>query len=77
MLVTYFFGDLLPPDLDLLNMTFILVNNLSYTSKSTLGEFELFAVRLIDSRAQNMKTVFLTFDLTLTWQLARHDILKC
>ena len=49
-------------------MTFILTQSHSQICTSTLCEFELFATRLTDPTAQNVKTVllFFSFDLTLT-----------
>ena len=55
------------------SMTLLLKQYLPETYKSFLGDFNLFAFltdsmtySLTDSMTQSMKTVFLTFDLTLT-----------
>ena len=47
-------------------MTFALSQYHSHTFSSTLCEFELFATHLTNHTAQNVKTMFFIFDLTLT-----------
>ena len=57
MIVTYLlvtFCDL-TLTLTLFNQTSVLMQYLYYTYARTLSEFKLFAARLIDSRAQNVK----------------------
>ena len=56
-------------------MTFVLTHYHSQTFTSALCEFELIASRLIDPTVQNVKTVFFTFDLTLTLHMT--FMLKC
>ena len=67
MLVTFIFSDLsdLTWTLTFPSITLVLMRCLLQTYKSSLGEFELFAVCLTDHRAQTVKTVFFTFDLTV------------
>ena len=55
----------LPLTLNLLSMTFVLTQYHSQIFTSTLCELELFAARLTDPRAQMVKTMSFTFDLTL------------
>ena len=48
-----------------LGMTFVLMQYISWTYKSTLGELELYAASVVDARTQTVKKVLLTFHLTL------------
>ena len=63
-----FSSDLLWPDIDLDLFRYDLcAHAVSFSNIYQLFvEFELFAAHLSDSTAQNAKTVFLIFDLTLT-----------
>ena len=56
-------------------MTFVLRQYHSQILTSFLCYFELFAAHLTDPIAQNVKTVFFTFDLTMTLHVT--FILKC
>ena len=59
MFVTYFTVTVcdLTLTLTFLSMALILMQYPSWTFTSTSGEFKLFATRLTDLRAQNMKTL--------------------
>ena len=63
-----FSSELLRPDLDLF-ITYVPTQYPSQDIYQHLCEFELFAAGLTDSTAQNVKTVFFTFDLTLVLQV--------
>ena len=56
-------------------INFVLTYYHSQTFTSTLCEFELFAALLTDPTLKNVKTVFFTFDLTLTLHMT--FIVKC
>ena len=64
----FHFSDVFLTDLglDILCMTFVLMQYLCYTNGSTLSELNVYVARLTELRAQNVKTAFLTFDLILT-----------
>ena len=47
-------------------MTVVLMQYLPQIYNNTLGEFGLYTARLTETRAQNVKTMFFAFDLTLT-----------
>ena len=66
MFMTYFLMTFCDMTLIFSGMTFVLMHYHSQTFTSALCEFELIASRLIDPTVQNVKTVFFTFDLTLT-----------
>ena len=56
-------------------ITFLLTYYHSQTFTRTLSELELFAALLTDPTLENVKTVFFTFDLTLTLHMT--FIVKC
>ena len=75
MLVTFIFSDLLWPDLDIFkyDIRTHAVPSLAYDI--IFGEFEVFVASLTDPRVKTVKTVFLTFDLTVTLHMTLS--LKC
>ena len=66
VLMTFIFSDILWPDLDPNPFKYDLRTRTPSDAYCTLVDFELNAIRLTDRRAQNVKMVSLTFDLTLT-----------
>ena len=78
MFVTFIFCDLLWPDLNLFRYN-LCTHVLSFSDISQhfvwVWALELFAALLTDPTLENVKTVFFTFDLTLTLHMT--FIVKC